>query len=109
MKSDPPIIWSILLLAPLCGELLSGSCPPFQFIQAMTLAVLIAFYGGGALLIREARARWKLQWPVLLLAVAYGIWEEGTSVQTFFNPNGAALGALRGYGMAGGVQWPWAI
>ena len=61
------------------------------------------------MLIREARVRWRLQWPVLLLAVAYAIWEEGSTVQSFFNPNHAALGVLSGYGMYGGIQWPWAI
>src|SRR5262249_15966756 len=73
------------------------------------LLALILFYGGGTVLIREARVRWQLQWPVLFLAVAYAIWEEGSTVQSFFNPNHAALGVLSGYGMYGGIQWPWAI
>src|SRR5262245_21286756 len=113
MKRETRILWSLLLLAPALGELLSGSCPPLRFFHPLTLLALILFYGGGAVLIREARVRWRLQWPVLFLAVAYAIWEEGSTVQSFFNPNHVlqhpALGVLSGYGMYGGIQWPWAI
>ena len=36
-------------------------------------------YGCGTLLIREAKARWKLGWSVILLAIAYSIIEEVNS------------------------------
>src|SRR5262249_29967380 len=109
MKRETRILWSLLLLSPGLGELLSGSCPPLRFFNPLTLLALILFYGGGTVLIREARVRWRLQWPILFLAVAYAIWEEGSTVQSFFNPNHPALGALSGYGLYGGIQWPWAI
>lgn len=54
------------------------------------LAILL--YGFGALLIREIKVRWKLQWSVI-----------------FFNPGWEDLGVLAGYGMYLGVQWPWTI
>src|SRR5882724_81056 len=109
MKLERRILGLLLILPPAIGELLSGNNPPLQFFNPLVLLVLVLFYGGGTLLIREARSHWKLQWPVLLLAVAYAIWEEGTSVQSFFNSNSPALGMLAGYGMYGGIQWPWAI
>src|SRR5262245_23787064 len=109
MKRETRILWSLLLLSPALGELLSGSCPPLRFFHPLTLLALVLFYGGATVLIREARVRWRLQWPVLFLAVAYAIWEEGSTVQSFFNPNHPALGALSGYGLYGGIQWPWAI
>ncbi len=98
-----------MLLSPVMGELLSGSCPPLQFFNPLTFLVLVLFYGGGAMLIRELRVRWQLQWPVVFLAVAYAIWEECTTVQSVFNPHNPTLNVLAGYGYYGGVQWPWLI
>ncbi len=109
MRLQTRILWFLLFLSPAIGELLSGSCPPLQFFNPVGLLIQVLFYGCGTVLIREARARWHLQWPVIFLAVAYAIWEEGTTTQSFFNPNHAGLGVLTGYGMWGGIQWPWAI
>lgn len=61
------------------------------------------------MLIREAKARWNLQWSVGFLAIAYGILEEGTMMQSFFNSNHVDLGLMSQYGMYFGVQWPWTL
>ena len=103
------ILWLLMLLSPAMGELLSGSCPPLQFFNPLTFVVLVLFYGGGAVLIRELRIRWSLQWPVIFLAVSYAIWEECTTVQSVFNPRNPTLNVLGGYGYYGGVQWPWLL
>jgi hypothetical protein len=91
------ILWLLMLLSPVMGELLSGSCPPLQFFNPLTFLVLVLFYGGGAVLIRELRIRWQLQWPVIFLAVAYAIWEECTTVQSVFNPHNPTLNVLGGW------------
>jgi hypothetical protein len=109
MKTDTKIILLLLLLPPVLGELLSGSSPPLEFFTPFSFFSLIAFYGGSTLLIREARARWKLQWSIGFLVIAYGILEEGVMMQSFFNFNHGDLGALSRYGMYGGVQWPWTL
>ena len=70
--------------------------------------MFVLLYGCGSILIREARVRWKLQWSVVLLAIAYAIVEEGLLTQTFFNPQ-MDLGVLTGYGMYLGVNWVYAI
>lgn len=103
------IIITLLFLAPIIGEVLSGSSPPLEFFNPVTLITLVLLYGCGALLIREAKARWKLQWSVILLAIAYGILEEGTIVQSFFNAGWGDLAELSGYGSFLGIQWAWAI
>ncbi len=103
------VIVSLLLLSPLLGELLSGSSPPVRFFHPLSLIILVVFYGGGTLLIREARTRWDLQWPIIFLAVGYGILEEGLMMQSFFNPGHVDLHKLSMYGMYGGIQWPWTI
>jgi hypothetical protein len=109
MKTESKIILLLLFLSPALGELLSGSSPPLEFFTPFGIITLVSFYGGSTLLIREARARWGLQWSVIFLAIAYGILEEGVVVQSFFSINHVDLGALSGYGMIGGVQWPWTI
>lgn len=67
--------------------------------------MLVLMYGCGTVLIRELSVRWKMQWSVMFLAVAYGIIEEGITTKAFFNP-GWTVSSLSGYGMYGGVQWP---
>jgi hypothetical protein len=108
MKPRLKMVLLLLFLPPMLGELLSGSSPPLSFFSG-GIIFLVLLYGCGTLLIREAKARWNLQWSVIFLAVAYGIIEEGTMVQSFFNVNHPDLGILSGYGMYLGVQWPWSI
>jgi hypothetical protein len=103
-----PMIF-ILLLAPAMGELLIGSSPPREYFNPFSFIVMTVLYGGGALLIREARARWKLGWSVIFLAIAYGIIEEGIMVQSFFNHHHPDLGEIAFYGRWLGTNWPWTI
>jgi len=91
------------------GELLSGNSPPLRFFSPGWLLIFVLLYGCGTLLVREAAARWQLQWSVLFLAVAYGIVEEGLTTKAIFNPRWHGTGMLSGYGMYVGVQWVWAI
>jgi hypothetical protein len=96
----------VFLLAPLLGELLSSSMPIPEFLVGwLPVAVL---YGCGALLIREAAVRRGTGWAaIILLGMAYGIYEEGLVVRSFFDPEWQDLGALGEYGRAGGVNWLW--
>ncbi len=85
MKKALPI--ALLLLLPLIiAELLGGSSPPVNLFKPSAFIIGVMLYGCGALLIREAQARWKLQWSVIFLAIAYGIVEEGLMTKAFFNP-----------------------
>jgi len=109
MKARSKAIIFLLIAPPIFGEVLSGSTPVLSFVEPVTCVLLVLLYGCGALLIRELRVRWRLGWGVVLLAIAYGIMEEGVIVQTFFNPGWEDLGALSAYGMFLGVQWPWTL
>lgn len=106
-------IWPILtlvLLAPLTGEVISGSSPPTEFFQPMTLILLTWLYGFGALFSREIVRRWHKGWlAVFLLGCAYGIFEEGIIVRSFFDPAWPDLGLLANYGRWLGVNWVWSI
>jgi len=109
MKIEIKIVLFLLFLPPMLGELVTGSSPPLEFFNPILFIILVLLYGCGTLLIREAKARWNLQWSVIFLGVAYGVLEEGTIVQSFFNVSHVDLGALSEYGMFWGVQWPWTI
>ena len=68
---------AVLLLAPFLGEVLSTSTPPLALLVPWILLLQIALYGCGALLCRELARRWGLGLPgLLLLAAAYGVYEE---------------------------------
>lgn len=99
----------LLSVPPLLGKLLSGSAPPLEWLNLAGALIMIFFYGFGTILIRESKAHWNLGWSVILLAIAYGIVEEGIMMQPFFNHNHGDLGKLAGYGMFFGIQWSWTI
>jgi len=101
---------TLLILAPATGELLSGSAPPAEFFNLFTFLPLMALYGCGALLIRDLARRWNKGWAsILLLGLAYGIYEEGIVVRSFFDPTWGDLGTLAEYGRYLGVNWVWAL
>jgi len=110
MKNHRWPIITLLILAPATGELLSGSAPPAEFLSPFTFLPLVALYGSGALLVRELARRWGKGWAsILLLGMAYGIYEEGIVVRSFFDPTWMDLGLLAEYGRYLGVNWVWAL
>ncbi len=101
---------TLLLTAPVFGEVLSTSSPPVEFFQPATFLILVGLYGSGALLVRECARRWHKGWiSILLLGMAYGIYEEGLVVRSFFDPNWVDIGLLGSYGRMAGINWIWSI
>ncbi len=99
---------ALFLLSPFVGELLSGSSPPVEYFALPGFVILHLLYGGGAVLARELKVRWRLGvGSLILLGCAYGIIEEGIMVASFFNPGWVDLGALGVYGRWLGVNWVW--
>ena len=100
----------LFFLSPMTAELLSGSSPPTEFFQPLSLLILAALYGSGAILIRELVLRWSKGWPsIIVLGAAYGIVEEGLMVKSFFDPQWMDLGPLGVYGRWAGVNWVWSL
>lgn len=95
----PPRFWSrigpallLVVLAPVIAEFLLGD---FSVRQAYVLVILLPLYGGGALLIREVTRRSGRGWPtIILLAIAYGIFEEGITTMSLFNADYAGAHLL---------------
>ena len=84
MRRVRPAI-TLFLLAPLVAEFLLGDLP-INLLPA--LLILAPMYGGGALLIREVVRRARRGWlTILVLALAYAVFEEAFTTQTLFNPN----------------------
>jgi len=76
---------ALFFLSPLIAEFLLGD---FPLSKIGILLFLAPFYGGGAILIREIVRRASRGWPtILVLALAYGIFEEAFTTQTLFNPD----------------------
>jgi hypothetical protein len=108
LKRRIPPALALWLTAPIFGELFSGSSPLNEFINPVTFLTLALLYGCGAILARELVIRWNKGWPSLLvLGFAYGIYEEGLLVQSFFDPSWMDLGSLAVYGRVAGVNWVW--
>ncbi len=106
LKNRPAL--TLFLIAPVFGELFSGSMPLNEFINPLAFFIMAMLYGSGAVIARELRVRWGKGWPsLLLLGLAYGIFEEGLMVRSFFDPNWVDLGSLGVYGRALGVNWLW--
>jgi len=104
----PPVL--LFFLAPAIGELLSGSAPPAEFFSPFGLVILTVLYGGGAILARELKIRWRKGWlSLLVLGAAYGIIEEGLMVKSFFDPNWMDIGILGTYGRWLGINWVWSL
>jgi hypothetical protein len=107
MRTVLPAI-GLFFLAPLVAEFLLGNLA----ISALgALVVLAPLYGGGAVLIREVVRRTGRGWPsLLLLALAYGVLEEGITTMSLFNPDYAGVRLLdNGFIPQLGIAGPWTV
>ncbi len=104
MKKIPP--WLVLfLLAPLLGEIVSGHQPPLELCNPISVLLLMLPYGLGALICRELVRGWKKGWlSLILLGIAYAVYEEAIVVRSFFNPDWAELDILKPYHVLG-LNW----
>lgn len=88
---------------------LGGPTPLNQ--QLPEIILFTVYYGSGALLVREVTRRTGRGWLTLLvLALAFGLLEEGVLDQTLFNPHYHGLNLLAyGYVPALGIGLPWTV
>jgi hypothetical protein len=87
--------WTLIFLAPVVAELMLGNVP---LKMAWVFLFFIPIYGCGALFIREVVRRTGGGWvAVLLMGLAYGLFEEGLALQSLTSPHmyGAADWAPR--------------
>ncbi len=109
MSAARPALF-LLFLAPVLGELVSGHQPPAEFFNPISFAATALPYGCGALLCREFTRRWHKGWPsLLLLSVAYGLYEEGVVSRALFDPQWYELEAIGRYTHVAGINWTYGI
>lgn len=78
-------VLALFFLAPLVGEFFLGD---FPIVTIFLVLVFAPMYGGAALLAREFARRSGRGWPtIILLGLAYGVFEEGLITQSLFNPH----------------------
>ena len=95
-------IWTLIVLAPVIGEVLSGSTR-LSFLFALVPEMMV--WGCGALLCRELARRWQGGGPSLLcMGLALSVAEEFIIQQTSLAPL-PFPGANAGYGRFWGVNW----
>ncbi len=100
---------ALLLLGPVLGELVSGHQSLFEFLNPLAFVLTALPYGFGALVCRELVVRWGKGWfSLVLLGIAYGLYEEAIVARSFWDPDWAELGALRDYTYWRGVTWTYA-
>lgn len=107
MRRTAPVL-ALFFLAPLVAEFFLGD---FPITMLPLILVLAPMYGGGALLIREVVRRTGRGWPTIaLLALAFGVFEEGVLTQSLFNPDYLDAHLLdQGYVPALGTAVPWLV
>jgi hypothetical protein len=94
---------TLLLLAPLVGEVLSGATR-LSFIAVLVPEIMV--WGCGALIIREAVRRWGGGGTsMLLLGLALAIAEEFVIQQTSLAPMPWLPASIPAYGRVLGVNW----
>ncbi|HTE49772.1 MAG TPA: hypothetical protein VK698_02780, partial [Kofleriaceae bacterium] len=102
MKHRLAPVLTLLLLAPIVGEVLSGAT---RLSYIIVLIPEIMVWGCGALLVREAVRRWRGGWiSMLVLGLALAVAEELVIQQTSLAPL-PWLGDLPAYGRVWGVNW----
>lgn len=100
--------WALIILAPLFAEVILGNTLAVAWLNPVVSIGQIALYGCAAVLAREINLRFKGGLVSLFaLCGLTGIIIEGLSVATWFNPNFAGLGAMKGFGIYAGTNWPW--
>lgn len=109
IKQKTKIVLVLLFLSPILAELSTGSAPPTEFFNPVVFITFLLLYGCGTLIIREMRSRWSLQWSVLFLAIAFGIFEEGVMTQAIFNIYWPDVGPFAVGYQAFGIIIPWTI
>jgi hypothetical protein len=108
-KHFPPWL-TLLILAPLLGEIVSGHQPPLELFNPLSVLLLMLPYGFGALICRELVKRWRRGWPsLLLLGIAYALYEEGIVIRSIFNPEWMELESIDRFSRVFGVTWSYAL
>ncbi len=100
----------LLFMGPLLGELVSGHQAPLQFADPFNFLLTALPYGLGALVCRELTVIWgKGKTSLVLMGIAFGLFEEIVVIRSIINSNWSELGAIGLYNFWGGVNWTYGL
>lgn len=100
-----------MILTPVTTELLSGNMVASQFfLPHIFLLLTTVVYGFPVLMLREIAVRRRLGIAgILLLGLAYGIFNEGIISKTYYGATNVPDANYNSYGFTCGVAFPWVI
>lgn len=108
MQSRLKAIVTLMVIAPVLTEIVSGNTPPHALLHPQITGFLLAAYGLPLLLIRETAIRWRLRTGGLfLLGLAYGFLNEGLLAQTLIRYEHVPVANFNHYLCAAGVNFSW--
>jgi hypothetical protein len=109
MQTRFKAIVTLVLIAPVLTEIVSGNTPPHALLHPSVDSFLIAVYSLPVLLIRELSVRWRLRTlGLFFLGLAYGLLNEGLVAQTLIRYQRVPMRNFDGYACAGGINFSWA-
>jgi hypothetical protein len=109
MHSRFKAILTLVLIAPVLTEIVSGNTPPHALLRPRIDLFLIAVYSLPLLVIRETAIRCRLGTAgVFLLGLAYGLLNEGLIAQTLIRYQRVPMPNFDGYLCASGINFSWA-
>jgi len=110
MASKTKAVITLLLIAPVLTEMVSGNTPVHAFLKPQITLFLLMAYGFPLLLIRELSLRWGLsKTGVFSLGLAYGIVNEGLLAQTLLRWEHVPIDKFDHYFYAAGFNLSWAL
>lgn len=110
MRRSAKAAWTLLIVATILPELVTGSTSIFKFFDPFTLFILFIGYGVTILAMREISVRLGFNhWGLFLFGMGYAVINEGLLAKTFILSTGLPLGQFNNYGYIAGISFPWAL
>lgn len=108
MRRHAKATWTLIAVATIFPELVTGSTPLFRFFHPSTLLILFVGYGLAVLAVREIAVRLRLTyWGIYLLGFAYAVVNEGFLAKTMLMHQSLPIPQYDYYGYFAGVSFPW--
>ena len=99
---------TLVVIAPLLTELVSGNTPPHAFLHPSITLFLIGAYSFPLLVLREFAVRRRLaSVGVFVLGLAYGLLNEGLIAQTLIRADRVPMPNFDRYVYGAGVNFSW--
>jgi hypothetical protein len=108
MSCRAKAIVTLVVIAPILTEIVSGNTPPHALLHPQIALFLIAAYSFPLLVLRELSVRWRLDTiGVFVLGLAYGFLNEGLIAQTLIRAERVPMPNFNHYVYAAGVDFSW--